>query len=252
MTIAEIRETLTELQVSLGNIQSTFNRTKYPVEFAAYAKKWEPFFMELEREYDLAEDKEGFLDSICDAVAVAAEERYRALNRRKREMIMLQDQLALVAYVFPAILDCRNSYSEALANKMCASWNDLFHMTLKTATYETINAGFTRKWCFITTAVCESLHKPDDCEELTMLRAYRDTYMASTEEGRELVRRYYDIAPTIVHKIDRRSDAGEIYSGIYEEHLIPCLDSIREGENERCLEQYRGMVESLEERYMYS
>lgn len=252
MTVAEIRETLTDMHISLGNIQPNFNKAKYPVEFEKYYKKYEPFFMQLERDYETAEDKEAFLDEVCDAPVMAAKERYASLSRRKREIVMMQEQLALVAFVFPCILYYRSEFSEALTRKICDAWNAEFNMTLKSATYETINSGFARKWCFITTAVCESLQKPDDCRELTMLRTYRDEYLASIENGQELIGKYYDIAPTIVRKIDRRADASAIYSDIYSRYLVPCLESIEEGDNEKCLEQYRDMVESLEKTYMYS
>ena len=38
-----------------------------------------------------------------------------------------------------------------------------------------------------------------------------------------------DIAPTIVKRIGRRSDAGTIYQGIYDQYLKPCIRLIEEG-----------------------
>ena len=40
-----------------------------------------------------------------------------------------------------------------------------------------------KKGCFITSAVCESFGKPDDCYELTMFRSFRDNYLAKEQDG---------------------------------------------------------------------
>ena len=93
-------------------------------------------------------------------------------------------------------------------------------------------------FCYITTAVCESLNKPDDCYELTTLRKYRDEYLLSTESGREIVEEYYNIAPTIVKRIGRQDDAGEIYRGIWDEYLSPCIHLIEKGRKEECKDRY--------------
>ena len=68
------------------------------------------------------------------------------------------------------------------------------------------NAGLTdrsnRGCCFIATATCATLGLPEDCEELMLLRWFRDSVMLPTEEGRRAVARYYDIAPHAVAAID--------------------------------------------------
>ena len=93
---------------------------------------------------------------------------------------------------------------------------------------------------------------PDDCYELTTLRAYRDGYLSGTEEGRRIVEEYYNIAPTIVKRIDRQENADEIYRGIWDEYLRPCIRLIEKDEKEECKELYITMVRSLEKEYLYS
>ena len=73
-------------------------------------------------------------------------------------------------------------------------------------------------YCYITTAVCKSLNKPDDCYELNLLREYRDQYLMGTKDG-EICKEYYNIAPTIVKRIDRSPDASEIYADIWEKYF---------------------------------
>ena len=53
--------------------------------------------------------------------------------------------------------------------------------------------------CFITTAVCEYKGLADDCHELTVLRRFRDTWMATRYN--EYIEQYYEEAPALVEKI---------------------------------------------------
>ena len=103
----------------------------------------------------------------------------------------------------------------------------------------------------MTTAVCKSLHKPDDCRELTLLRNYRDTFMLETAEREKIVKEYYNVAPTIVKRIDRREDADEIYGAIWEQYLSRCIRLIEAEKPEECEKVYIRMVQELETRYLY-
>ena len=121
------------------------------------------------------------------------------------------------------------------------------------STYEGIRDGCTRgMFCYSTTAVCRSLDKPDDCYELTALRQYRDEYLLSFESGKSLVEEYYNIAPTIVKRINRQKNAGEVYRGIWDRYLSPCIRLIEEDKKEECREVYSQMVRKLEKEYLYS
>lgn len=95
--------------------------------------------------------------------------------------------------------------------------------------------------CFLTSACVDYLGKPDDCEELTVLRKFRDEYMKSTEEGSTLVDEYYAVAPDIVEKIDASEKRGDYYDYIYNV-ICKCIDLIAADENEQALNEYRAMV----------
>ena len=144
--------------------------------------------------------------------------------------------------------------AQQLTQRMVDIWNEKMpEYKIGHSTYEGISGGFKKGiFCYITTAVCRSMHKPDDCYELAALRAYRDGYLSETEEGRHIVEEYYNIAPTIVKRIDREDGADEIYQGIWDEYLSPCIRLIEEDKKEECKELYVTMVRSLEKKYLYS
>lgn len=103
--------------------------------------------------------------------------------------------------------------------------------------------------CFITTAVCGSFGKSDDCYELTAFRNFRDGWLRQQSDGEFLIAQYYQIAPTIVEHINLLPDAKEIYHCIWDKYLKSCLDCLKKAQYQRCKQIYIEMVESLEKTY---
>ena len=101
------------------------------------------------------------------------------------------------------------------------------------------------KGCFITTATCSALNKPDDCYELTTFRRFRDTWLLRQDDGSALIKEYYRIAPLIVDRINRLPNSEEIYRSIWNEWLAACLTLIEQNKNEACKVRYIEMVTTL-------
>ncbi|MBO4832331.1 MAG: hypothetical protein J5569_07725 [Oscillospiraceae bacterium] len=101
--------------------------------------------------------------------------------------------------------------------------------------------------CFLTSACVHARGLPDDCEELTLLRRYRDTYLRGRAGGEDAIREYYDIAPDIVSRINKRKDADTIWNSVYEDMILPCISMIREGRMEEAFELYRSCTLRLRE-----
>ena len=62
---------------------------------------------------------------------------------------------------------------------------------------------------------------------------------------------YYDIAPTIVKRINKRTDRREVYESIWEQYLSPCIKLIEEDKNTECQEIYSQMVRELQKEYLF-
>lgn len=104
--------------------------------------------------------------------------------------------------------------------------------------------------CFITTAVCYSFGKNDDCYELNLFRDYRDNWLIHQPDGMNLIKKYYDIAPVIVSAINDCSDSKSIYFKIWNDFLYPCILFIEKNRFEECKNLYILMVKKLEEKYL--
>lgn len=102
--------------------------------------------------------------------------------------------------------------------------------------------------CFITTACIISKGLPDDCEELEVLRDFRDNYLINREHGRELFNFYYTHSPSIVSGINSQPDAPEIYESLYTV-IQNCVGYIRRDELEKAFRIYVQMVLMLREKY---
>ena len=104
----------------------------------------------------------------------------------------------------------------------------------------------TQEWgCGLAAACMRYFGKGKACYELQTLRAFRDTYMQQTEEGGALVKAYYEIAPTLVGKIDASNMRGRLYGRVFET-LAYCVRDIEADKNEEAREAYRALVENLQ------
>ena len=104
--------------------------------------------------------------------------------------------------------------------------------------------------CFLTSASTEARGLPDNCKELTTLRAFRDGYMKALPQGQAEICEYYHIAPVIVDKIHSLPDAIEIFDKIYTELVLPCVELIQCGNNESAYLKYRDYVQLLRGQYL--
>ena len=104
--------------------------------------------------------------------------------------------------------------------------------------------------CFISTAVAQSLRKPDDCEELQLLGAFRDTFMATSSERLQEVARYYELAPRIVEAVESSRKAYQEWARVRGTHLTPAIEAVRAGHDDRAYRIYKAMVQELEHRWL--
>jgi hypothetical protein len=102
--------------------------------------------------------------------------------------------------------------------------------------------------CFITTACIQAKGLPDNCMELTTLRAFRDQYIASKANGQEMIEVYYKNAPSIVEAISQRQDALEIYKSLYDV-ICRCVNDVNEGKYKSAFQTYVNMVIGLRNRF---
>ena len=228
----------------------SFKRGTYAAGFQKYYLKQVPVFDAIEHLYGTVVEKDTMLDNMAEAFASKADEYLAKLPRRERETNRINQSLVVAGFVFPSILKYGGESSEPLIEAIRKKWKEHFPKSnISAATFEDIEKGFHRKWCYITTAACQYRGMEDDCEELNLLRAYRDTYMMSRPEGEQLIHDYYDVAPSIVKHINRRSDCRVIYDDLWDRYIGPCIEDIREGRLEQCLDSYSDMVLEMKEKY---
>lgn len=96
--------------------------------------------------------------------------------------------------------------------------------------------------CFITTAVCEYLGKPDDCDELNKLRNFRDTWLCCQPDGPALIAEYYNKAPLIVSMMKASPRYNEYCQYLWDHYIKKCIEMIDNGKLESCKNLYCEMV----------
>ncbi|MBQ5952180.1 MAG: hypothetical protein IJL66_08540 [Lachnospiraceae bacterium] len=100
--------------------------------------------------------------------------------------------------------------------------------------------------CFLTSACCEYMGLPDDCEELQTLRRFRDEVLDRTITGHSLKLHYYEVAPKLLQKLEGRNDRNEILARLYEE-IKNIIALIREGREKDAIAGYMLMTLNFEE-----
>lgn len=110
--------------------------------------------------------------------------------------------------------------------------------TVNKAVKSRASGGF----CFITTAICENDQLADDCEELTLLRKFRDDVMLKDSTLKPMVDTYYLVAPEIVASINKREDRKSIYAMLRTIYLEPAMAAIRQGKSGLAVFIYEQMV----------
>lgn len=228
-----------------------FRKKHYASDMEEMLEKHSAFLQETIEQCEKSEEMRDFVVSCIPEYALS---RLREISsKRKRELAAFDYNLNMVAYFLPLLGEMESEIKEEFIRDITETWNkQIPDAKIAFSSYENIKKGFRRSvFCYITTAVCRSLGRPDDCYELNTLRDYRDSYLLSTDEGREMVQEYYNIAPTIVKRIDKKAEADEIYENIWKTYLSPCITMIENGKNEKCRDLYSSMVRKLEARYLY-
>lgn len=100
--------------------------------------------------------------------------------------------------------------------------------------------------CYLTTACMVHFlsNFNDNCEELTILRWFRDTYVS-----KEDIERYYAVAPAIVSSINNEENSLAIYEYIYDNVVDFCVEAIKNGEYNLAYQRYMNSVILLERQF---
>lgn len=246
-----IKEKLPQLLLENMQLIKEFRANTYKDAFQKLLDMYRPLFQHIEELYLESEDKKKFIADIAEDFVLKAKTHHEAsIGRFNKDTAILDYNMMMSSFVIPCILEFRGESSEALADGLLDAWNGTFvKYRLQKGNFADIDGSFRRKLCFITTAVCDSLGKPDDCYELSILRSFRDDYMIHHMSGKELVQQYYDIAPDIVMRINQHKSADVIYHHIYQQYIHPCISFIEQHEYDRCEKLYIEMVDTLRSQY---
>jgi hypothetical protein len=98
--------------------------------------------------------------------------------------------------------------------------------------------------CFLTTSCVKYFGLNDNCYELETLRHFRDQYLLKSLEGKELVGQYYNMAPSLVKKLESSEQRHELFKIIFSEIQSSCR-AIDKKEYIKATEIYISAVSNL-------
>lgn len=247
-----LRSDMISLFQETGKYAQKFHKKTYESDMDTLKDRYRELLDEIK---GIIEESDDDMEEIAAYVPdYVAEQMSEIPSKRKKDIACLDNNMNMVSYYVPLMGEIISVKTKPFTEKMVEIWNQKMpENKIGHSTREHIQGGFKKGlFCYITTAVCRSLNKPDDCYELTLFRDYRDHYLLNCEKGEEIVNEYYNIAPTIVKRIDREDNSSEIYARIWQDYLSPCLRLIEEEKKEECRDLYSDMVRNLEKKYLYS
>ncbi len=229
-----------------------FQRTVYAERFESYLAEQRDNLTLMRSMIDVAVDRRRAAQEIAQVVVDSAARAMESMKGKiGREATQMNRNMYMVTFLLPALLYQEKEKYTDLADAICEKWSQTFkNSNIHAADYDTLISGFKRKLCYITTAVCEGLNKPSDCYELNLLKAYRDNYLTALPGGEAMIAQYYDMAPTIIKRVNKRKDHEDVYRYLYETYIKPCVQLIEQQRNEECREKYEEMVEMLRAEYL--
>ncbi len=98
--------------------------------------------------------------------------------------------------------------------------------------------------CFITSACCEGLGRPDDCWELRTLRRFRDDVMLASADGRRDVATYYRVAPALARAL-RANGGRRAFLRLYLSDILPSALAAACGLERLARARYTAMMRRL-------
>ncbi len=253
--IANYDEKLLRMYESAEEQMPFFKRNLYEQAFKKYSASINDILEEINSE--LEGKPEDFVLNYCDEFASLFVKRFKGeydllTKKGKKHSYVTDHNTPLVIYVFPAILEYSAKWCKPLVEAIVGLWNKTFtEVTISYGSYNDIKGGFKSKLCYVTTAVCESRNQDDNCYELSLLRNYRDNILAKEEGGEEIIHQYYNVAPTIVKRINRLDNSKEVYDSLYRNYILNCIKCIENKDYDECKQTYIKMVSELKSKYAY-
>jgi len=97
--------------------------------------------------------------------------------------------------------------------------------------------------CYLATAMCQILGKPDNCMELETLRQFRDDVLLESDSGRSLLKQYYETAPAIAKRLEASNSRNTIAHEMLTSYISKIVNMIKDKENQSAIDRYYDMVQ---------
>jgi hypothetical protein len=104
--------------------------------------------------------------------------------------------------------------------------------------------------CYLSTAAVQARRKSIDCEELKLLRKFRDEFVRGRDGGEEAIAKYYRVSPILIEAINDRQDSIKIWKHVYETIVEQSLALIQTGLHEEAFDNYMSKTLDLVKKYL--
>lgn len=110
------------------------------------------------------------------------------------------------------------------------------------------NSSICTYSCLLTSSAVNALGKEDTCEELELLRKFRDNFIQNHYP--KYIDLYYQVSPFLIEKINQRKDKKRVYETLWENYINPTCDLIRDLRLDEAFYQYKDSIRFLADTFL--
>jgi hypothetical protein len=190
---------------------------------------------------------------ICASVFRAMKYTVVELGTALKEVYGLSDKatVAIMKNLGYTIDDCAEVMTKVFNTAKAGVSNILREVGYPVKETERVVKKFFRNLtggrCMLSSAAIEFKGMEDNCNELELLRKFRDEYMLHLPDGLKLIEEYYDLSDTIMEKVEGTPQESIFQQRIYDQLILPSIKLIREEKMQEAFTYYRQYVINLYE-----
>ena len=145
----ELKREMPDLLTDIKNPLDGFKKDEYEQAFLAYIKEHDDILREIEDVYVCSTDAKEAMQTLSqEFVEYVKTSLETETKKRKRSQKLMDYNMILVVYLFPALLKQNQRSGEAFAKALLQEWKQAFPKTnLHLASYEEIAEGFRQRFC---------------------------------------------------------------------------------------------------------
>lgn len=144
----------------------------------------------------------------------------------------------------------RHMANELECNRFCKAYSRDENVSKSAYQYSVEHSSDSG--CYLTTILCNILNLPDNNVYLNTMRNFRNSFLQNDETYKPILVEYDIIGPKLAESLNNDPLKKTIAIKYFNKYILPITNLINENKNEKALNEYIKMTNSLKELYGFN